>query len=823
VILEAMAAGTPWLSTNVGNVAELGGGWVADAKQMALKADTLLDSRTLRSHLGRQGKQQWKAKYTWQHIVDQYERLYLEISALPKLPAIRQEVVHPAKAEPSSPRSGLVSVVIPCYKQAHFLADAVASVVGQTYRSFEIVIVDDGSPDDTKQTAQMLIARYPDQSIRLISHSNQGLASSRNAGIREGRGEYIVPLDADDKLRPGFLQACMDRLSEDPSASIIAVDLEEFGESDRRIACGIPDLEHLAVENQINYCSLFRKSLWAKVGGYRSNMQWGFEDWDFWISCLADGARVSMVRDCLFLYRRRGESMYTAALEHNAELQAQIVLNHPGLYEKGTEDWAKAHQRLACKADGTTDVDAHRVLAQYYVSRMRWDEALPHLTRLIEAPDVSSELAFLFGAATLKMKEFRRAYKALRRFLDVRPDHAAAQFLASLASACLGDLRAAREHAEDAIELDLKMTAGYELLIAISRAEQDFETAHDLAQRCSQLQIQISPWAFSQRSIAKQDSDAWMSFLYSKYLEFSPLPLLVLNQDRLSNPAPIACGSRVDVEAEVKVSVIMPTCNRPEMLIAAIDSVRKQTMQNFEILVVNDAGSDVEAVVSPRNRSRKITYVRHGQNRGLAAARNTGIKLARGQYIAYLDDDDLYYPDHLQTLVHCLEKHDCAVAYTDANRAHQVRQDEKLVVTHRDLPFSVDFNHDRILVGNFIPVLCVMHSRKCLDDVGLFDESLTTHEDWDLWIRLSRKYRFAHVRKTTCEFSWRTDGTSMTSQKQQDFLRTIEIIYGKTGVLAKGKPAVVEARSQYLQEKKRLILEMSSPDNSEGRASVSAF
>jgi hypothetical protein len=114
-----------------------------------------------------------------------------------------------------------------------------------------------------------------------------------------------------------------------------------------------------------------------------------------------------------------------------------------------------------------------------------------------------------------------------------------------------------------------------------------------------------------------------------------------------------------------------------------------------------------------------------------------------------------------------------------------------------------------------------MHGRKCLDDVGLFDESLTTHEDWDLWIRLSRKYRFAHVRKTTCEFSWRTDGSSMTSQKQQDFLRTIEIIYGKTGTLAKAKPAVLEARSLYLQEKKRLIPEMSPHDNSDGRVSVS--
>lgn len=245
VILEAMAAGTPWLSTNVGNVAELAGGWVSDVKQMALKADTLLDSRTLRSHLGRQGKQQWKAKYTWQHIVDQYEKLYLEVSALPKPAAGKQNTQQSIRAvmPSSSSENDLVSVVIPCYKQARFLADAVGSVVAQTYRSFEIIIVDDGSPDETKQTARSLITRYPDQAIRLISHANQGLAFSRNAGIREARGEYILPLDADDKLRPGFLQACMDRLNEDPGTSIVAVDLEEFGDSSRRIACGVPDLE----------------------------------------------------------------------------------------------------------------------------------------------------------------------------------------------------------------------------------------------------------------------------------------------------------------------------------------------------------------------------------------------------------------------------------------------------------------------------------------------------------------------------------------------------------------------------------------------------
>jgi hypothetical protein len=98
-----------------------------------------------------------------------------------------------------------------------------------------------------------------------------------------------------------------------------------------------------------------------------------------------------------------------------------------------------------------------------------------------------------------------------------------------------------------------------------------------------------------------------------------------------------------------------------------------------------------------------------------------------------------------------------------------------------------------------------MHRRSCLDEVGLFDETLTTHEDWDLWIRMSRKYRFGHVRKTTCEFSWRTDGTSMTSSKQKDFIRTIELIYAKSDDHARGKPNVLEARRRYLQERVQAV------------------
>ncbi len=225
------------------------------------------------------------------------------------------------------------------------------------------------------------------------------------------------------------------------------------------------------------------------------------------------------------------------------------------------------------------------------------------------------------------------------------------------------------------------------------------------------------------------------------------------------------------------VSVIVPTYNRPNTLSEALDSILNQTFKEIEIVVVNDAGADVENIVSSRNKKNNITYIRHGRNRGLAAARNTGIKVARGKYVAYLDDDDLFYPEHIETLVNFLDANkEYKAAYTDAYRAHQEKKDGKYVVTKKDVPHSSDFDYDLILRGNFIPVLCVMHERSCLDEVGCFDETLKAHEDWDLWMRMSRKFRFRHIKKLTCEFSWREDASSMTSGKREDMLSTWRIV-----------------------------------------------
>ncbi|MCW5795870.1 MAG: glycosyltransferase [Nitrospira sp.] len=247
------------------------------------------------------------------------------------------------------------------------------------------------------------------------------------------------------------------------------------------------------------------------------------------------------------------------------------------------------------------------------------------------------------------------------------------------------------------------------------------------------------------------------------------------------------------------VSVIVPTYNRPDRLQVALSSILAQTYQDFEIIVVNDGTLDVSDVIAPLNRDGRITVIRHDRNRGLAAARNTGIRAAKGTYIAYLDDDDTYLPDHLQTLVTTLQGGEHKVAYTDAWRIHEVRQGDQYVVTGQDIPYSRDFNCIDLLLCNYFPVLCVMHEKACLEQVGVFDESLFAHEDWDLWIRMATIYPFLHIKHTTAAFTWRRDGSSMTSSTSDTYRRTTEIIYRKYRPYAERIAGVLEAQHKKLE------------------------
>jgi hypothetical protein len=252
--------------------------------------------------------------------------------------ACHQEIEVAFLPKPSRP---LVSVIIPCYRQAQFLPQAVESVVRQTYPHWECLIVNDGSPDQTSTVARHLMSKHRQHRLVLVEKANGGLASARNAGIRCAQGEYILPLDSDDILHPQMIEKSIDLLETDRRVAIAYCDIVHFGVSQKLITAADYNFRRLLYQNHLSYCSLFRREAWEAVGGYNPHMALGYEDWDFWIGCGERGFTAKRIPEPLFFYRVKPESMYTHAKANHFQLAAQIVLNHPGLYSHSEVDRAR--------------------------------------------------------------------------------------------------------------------------------------------------------------------------------------------------------------------------------------------------------------------------------------------------------------------------------------------------------------------------------------------------------------------------------------------------------------------------------------------------
>jgi glycosyltransferase involved in cell wall biosynthesis len=476
--------------------------------------------------------------------------------------------------------------------------------MAQTFADWELIIIDDGSPDNTAEVARQLMARDAGRRIRLLQQRNGGLARARNAALAIAAGAYILPLDADDKILPTMLEKTVAVLQAEPKVDIVYTDVSHFGVVEKTIEAAEFDFKKLCIGNQLNYCSLYRWEAWERAGGYNPNMIWGYEDWNFWVSCGERGLRAKRIPGALLQYRVKDASMFTVAAANDKALRARIILNHPALYD---------------------------------------------------APSVSAARAI-----------------------------------------------------------------------------------------------------WSQPAM----------------------------------PVPTAAPM---------VSIVIPTHNRPIFLARALQSVLDQTFQDFEILVANDRGIDVSSVIARFSPRARIIYLAEPAGSGIAAARNSGMRAASGKYIAHLDDDDLFLPDHLETLVTFLEASGNKIAYTDACCAEEELADGHYKVVNRETAYSDDWDNDRILVKNFVPTLCFMHERRCGIAVGEFDEELTTHEDWDYWIRLSRVSTPVHIKKVTCEFRKRKDGSSMTSGHRADFLRTIKMVYKKNKACVAGNEAILKQQRRFLR------------------------
>jgi glycosyltransferase involved in cell wall biosynthesis len=233
-----------------------------------------------------------------------------------------------------------VSVIIPCFNQGHFLAEAVASVEAQTWSDWEIVVVDDGS--DAPETCRVL-SSWSHPRGRLVRSVNRGLSFARNLGIQNSTGRYILPLDCDDRIGPRYLAQAVPLLDANESLGIIYSRAEFFGCQSGPWLLPPFRMPEFVFQPAIFCSALFRRVDWEEVGGYSCDLRHGYEDHDFWLHLVKRGRRVVQLDEVHFFYRRTPQSMAQAiTLDQQVSAYVAMYRHHRELFLENIETLLRA-------------------------------------------------------------------------------------------------------------------------------------------------------------------------------------------------------------------------------------------------------------------------------------------------------------------------------------------------------------------------------------------------------------------------------------------------------------------------------------------------
>lgn len=374
-ILEAMALGIPVLAVNKGGVSEVDGIVKVDEDGLM---DGLEYCLSHRDEIIKRQDEIVKGQFTWEIIAKQYVKMFEEV---------RKEKPHKTK----------VSIVIPCYNYAETIVGAVESCLNQSVAPDEIIVVDDGSKDNTEEVLKPYSKR-----IKYIKQKNAGVSAARNHGIEKASGDYIICLDADDQISPGLLETGKNILDRNPSVGIAypGMEIVADGEFKGDLPPNPFDFEQLTKGNFIPCANVFRKEAWKKAGGYKDiNPSW--EDYDMWLSICELGYTAVDMNDQRLLYNVHNKGR-TAEAEGG---------QYAGLLRATVDGY---HRRIYGGAGLVTVVIPCYNQWQYVKEAVKsaFDQSYPHI-EVIVVDDASTEYG-IFSAALLslqfpKVKIFQRA------------------------------------------------------------------------------------------------------------------------------------------------------------------------------------------------------------------------------------------------------------------------------------------------------------------------------------------------------------------------------------------------------------------------------
>jgi glycosyltransferase involved in cell wall biosynthesis len=246
-----------------------------------------------------------------------------------------------------------------------YVGEAVRSVREQTFTDTEIIVVDDGSTDEDTRRRVEGLAGLP--GVAVVRTENRGLSAARNTGIRRSMGVYVCSLDADDRLRPAWLERAVAVLDRDPGLAFASHWVEAFGDRSFRwepVRCDLPALLDC---NVVNGGALLRRTVFDAVGGFDESMQDGCEDWEFWIRVVEGGYGGVIIPEALYEYRQRPDSMSRGMYEGDGQprLYAQLIEKHRASFERHLLDLVLRREWLlgdVCRRIDQLDIEVSTLL-----------------------------------------------------------------------------------------------------------------------------------------------------------------------------------------------------------------------------------------------------------------------------------------------------------------------------------------------------------------------------------------------------------------------------------------------------------------------------
>lgn len=721
------------------------------------------------------------------------------------------DVISPiASAAGSAAESNvLVSAIVSTYNSETFIRGCLQDLVDQTlYRKgqLEIIVVNSGSEENEEAIVREFQSRYPN--IRYLRTPRQTIYAAWNHGVRAARGKYLTNANTDDRHAPEMLEKLAQSLEENPDVSYVYSPfyITEVPNQtwQTKTPVGVSDWQREYSRESLlqrYYCGpqpMWKRSLHDEYGYFDERMKVA-GDYEFALR-ISQTHKLKLVNEPLGLYYRSESSLERSAGTHNSErvftillyrqfrstlirrplpnpaAEFSVILRNCSQGRHLTESIESVRRQTVENwelviVDDKSAGSCADVVRQYLHD--------PRIKLIVHEKQHDVYGSTLAGIGHISAEVFGEldsgdllAPNALERMGRAHREHAACGLIYSQKVPCDSQMNAVKACSAENSEGRIGLQPDADGVFRTYKL-QDYLKAgmHDCELNCS----------------AAGDLVGKMRKVTTFHHVQEPLCL---------TPGFGVAGKN---ESQPLVSVIIATHNRPESLKYAVASVLNQTYSNVQIIVVNDAGDPVDDLLTSLNMRGNIVSLRHDRNKGPAATRNTGLRAARGKYIAYLDDDDIFFANHIEVLVTGLESSAYRFAYTHAHRSHQVQQNGRYVEIGRSQPYGCSVTHDQLLVRNLIPTLCIMHERACIEEVGYFDETFRTHEDWDMWIRMSQKFEFLHIPELTAQITWRDDGTTTTSRMQEAFLAAPERMYLKHRDAAAGKPAVLALQAERLR------------------------